>query len=103
MSQASMQCYAPNRYARQAWGVLVSCYMFVLSAALKLDKASCWLDGQRFSSAKGKGNELQKVVKDCSKLAEEQLKGLTNQTVKNALFNRPHLQTAEQAPTQPPT
>ena len=69
---------------------------------MKLDQASCWLDGQRFSSGKGKANELQKVVKDCSKLAEEQLKGLTNQTVKNALFNRPLLQTAEQAAAQPP-
>jgi Cop9 signalosome subunit 5 C-terminal domain len=56
------------------------------------------LDGHRFNTGKGKGNELQKVVKDCSKLAEEQLKGLTNQTVKNALFNRPLLQAAEQAP-----
>lgn len=65
-------------------------------AALKLDKASCWLDGQRFNSGKGKTNELQKVVKDCSKLAEEQLKGLTNQTVKNALFNRSLLQRQDQ-------
>jgi hypothetical protein len=70
-------------------------------AALKLDKASGWLDGQRFNSGKGKSNELQKVVKDCSKLAEEQLKGLTNQTVKNALFNRRLVLTAEQAATQP--
>jgi hypothetical protein len=58
-------------------------------AALKLDKASCWLDGQRFGPGKSKSNELAKVVKDCSKLAEEQLKGLTNQVVKNALFNKP--------------
>lgn len=71
-----------------------------LSAALKLDKASCWLDGHSFRTGKGRANELQKVVKDCSKLAEEQLKGLTNQTVKNALFNRPLLQAAEQASTQ---
>ena len=57
---------------------------------MKLDKAQCWLDGQRFSSkSKESENDLTKVVKDCSKLAEEQLKGLTNQVVKQVLFNRP--------------
>lgn len=35
-----------------------------------------------------KPSELSKVVKDCTKVAEEQLKGLSNQAVKSALFNR---------------
>lgn len=57
---------------------------------MKLDKAACWLDGQRFSGkAKDSENDLTKVVKDCSKLAEEQLKGLSNQVVKQVLFNQP--------------
>lgn len=57
---------------------------------MKLDKAACWLDAQRFTGkSKETENDLTKVVKDCSKLAEEQLKGLTNQVVKQVLFNRP--------------
>eukprot|EP00892_Ulva_mutabilis_P012713 jgi/Ulvmu1/9814/UM056_0055.1 len=57
--------------------------------SMKLDKAACWLDGQRFTGkSKDAENDLTKVVKDCSKLAEEQLKGLTNQVVKQVLFNR---------------
>lgn len=66
-------------------------YMIAISrVGMKLDKAACWLDGQRFTGkAKETENDLTKVVKDCSKLAEEQLKGLTNQVVKHVLFNRP--------------
>ena len=33
-------------------------------------------------------NELTQVVKDSSKVAEEQLKGLSNQAVKSAIFGR---------------
>lgn len=64
-------------------------------AAQKLEKAQSWLDSQRMGPAgtPGKANELSKVVKDCEKVAEEQLKGLSSQAVKSALFNRA-LQTA---------
>jgi hypothetical protein len=56
---------------------------------MKLEKASEWLDLQRSRGRPaGKGeNELTKVVKDSSKVAEEQLKGLSNQVVKSVLFN----------------
>lgn len=59
---------------------------------MKLDKAAEWLDMQRSSSktASGKAggdNKLSKVVKDSSKMAEEQLKCLARQVVKNVPFN----------------
>lgn len=61
-----------------------------MCAAQKLEKASGWLDQQRGGTRPtGKtDNELTKVVKDSSKVAEEQLKGLSNQVVKSAIFNR---------------
>lgn len=58
---------------------------------MKIEKASEWLDVQRGSTrhgAGGEGNKLHKVVKDTTKIAEEQVKGLSNQVVKNLLFNR---------------
>lgn len=61
-----------------------------MCAALKLDKASEWLDLQRAgsrSTGKSDDTELTKVVKDSTKVAEEQLKGMANQVVKNVLFN----------------
>ena len=62
----------------------------VFCAAQKLEKAGSWLEmhrGPRTLTTKG-DNELQKVVKDAAKVAEEQLKGLSSQAVKHALFNR---------------
>lgn len=70
---------------------------------MKLEKASEWLDTQRGSTragAGGDGNKLHKVVKDTTKIAEEQVKGLSNQVVKNALFNRS--QAGQCCPPQPP-
>jgi hypothetical protein len=59
-------------------------------AAQKLEKAADWLDIQRGSvrGAAPGDDKVQTVVKDTNKIAEEQLKGLSNQVVKNALFNR---------------
>lgn len=61
--------------------------------ASKLEKAAEWVDGRgrmgpRVLSSKGDSkDELKKVVKDSKTLAEEQMKGLASQLMKQALFN----------------
>jgi Cop9 signalosome subunit 5 C-terminal domain len=78
----------------------------ICCAAAKLEKAAEWLDHQRYASRGGglrgpgavaaaavaavgetESNELERVVRDCTKLAESQLKGLASQVVKHSLFN----------------
>lgn len=78
-------------------------------AASKLEKAADWLDNQSHAGSRGGGlraphaaalpanekdSELARVVRDCAKLAEGQLKGLASQSAKLALFNRAPLDVA---------